>query len=615
MLLYPPGVVHSIDGKVTAGRNTRLAFISGQNGVPVIACWHAGQLQAVHKEAWQHVSDTSGAVLCASVIWLSVGPFGAPETDTVVSSTAAGLLNMWTTDQSGPAILVESLDNGHTRQVFALLPVTGARANIQGLVSVSMDRKICLWNISCLHEEVREPRTSRFCPVWGSFGYGGHLLCVTARDVSPLDQSIRDLVSTQGCDSLCEVADSASGKVIATSTADGYIHLEYSPDSETLTHEGLRTVCRYRLPHAGKERVNTAPVLCFSDIGRADGTQCSFLLMGTTCGQVGCIMLPSSADCADIKTEMCIGDAVSPRVRVERKHGIDILHISCAGDNSFLSVNSAGVCLIWDVVLYRSGGKTCCRLVRRADCKLNTHAFDAHYRCATSVYMPLKEAPERSDLLSRNLTLGGYIGIAVGTSRGEILISAIGLKPFAKAFDAERSTMSLKVESCSINCLAYSDKENVLAVGSANGVVRVFSLDWPKYFDQDRGVQCNIGELRWASATAHPRGVLSLSWQDWRSENSQDDSSTRSDLMLKNPPTSGQVLVTAGGDGLCRILNGLKGTDLALMRGHVGRVLSSVFKSRYIVLTAGEDCSLREWDIRKQPQITANKPPNARVLG
>jgi hypothetical protein len=611
VLPYPPGIVHGLD--VTSDKHGDIiAIISGQSETPARVRWRANSLNPVCEDSsWLKASAGSRTSLSASICWLPLGDRSTDETRYLVSSTVSGSLKLWKTDSVTDSVCVGSLNSAHSRQVFAVLPVVGSDLNRQSVVSVSMDRGIRMWAVDSLSSIVAHESSNLFSLTWEICGYGGHVEHIALQKRRLDSNHLTDIHSfKQGL----HISANLEGTLIATSSSDGEVYCDFSPALDAMTVGALVPVMRCRLPHGCGSSASTASALCFSDIIRDKDLKHTCLIIGMSNGRIGCVPICFSVQCRSaIRSEVFFSAALISkskrsaellRTRAAAVETESVLHVAPVGDRSCLSISSDGVCSVWQVSLVESDGRISAEVSHMARIAAEGLGSMPQISCATSTPLAIKSRGAVS-ASGPNAHRGvEYFGLILGTVAGCLLVTGFLLESCGRADDEPGQTISLQIGSSRITCVAYSEPEHLIAVGCSDGSVTVASVDWDLLLGLSAS-RCNEPaalKLVWSLGPTPVRGITSLSWPCQRSGDSPSDRTFTLDSLLINVAGAERVLVSTGGDGTCRALNSLNGVECAVMRGHGGRVLSSAFRSANILLTGGEDCTLREWDIRKQPK-------------
>jgi WD domain, G-beta repeat len=546
LVRHTPGPVHAIDvlEHAVVGR-AFVAFVSGSSGVPSMAVWYQQQFTVCNEVTdICGAASTKGQEMSASLSWLPSG--------ILVCSKACGGLQLWHCNAAHRLVAVAggTLEQAHSRQVFAVCRLAsvgdeGAILN-DGSSAGELPRysfaTVSMDRRMCAWSCASNSARSTIRMEWEAVGYGGHVQAIACRRL----KAVEYLAYWLGV--------AGDGVLVATGCRDGYIYLDYCADCES-PPTIARTVLQYRLPRATGGVAVTVTCLCFSVLSCESGGdpgedgELAFLHAGLSDGRLACLVLGHGTS----KNVTAILSSESQTREMRRSPRSVVETISSiapyveGGSTCLLCITSSGRLVRWKVSF--SGSKKQQAVTIQKTTELTTWQKKVDDGRFAEGYGRMSCATTTND--------GDHL-VVIGTSSGCVFVFDL-----SDSISGDAVTKASHGMPCisTIACNASGDR---VAIASADGAVAVLTRHG-----------CALA-LSWSQLSAHARGVSSLNWHAFRLLSTSDDGSAR---------------VFSADDG-----------EAVVLRGHGGRVLAGAWLSEQIVLTGGEDCSLRMWDINRQPK-------------
>lgn len=613
-------MIHS-NGAVTAldvcdeCEQTALMYISGASCVPSVAIWRSDTFEVAHTEF-----DEGKFATCpkpeshnACVAWL--GSTGAQDY-LAASSTASGALQFWSFSASACVLKHVFTENAaHTRQLFALVPVDGRCLDKKYVGTAAMDRRLSLWSIPGRFVDSMDKAAigSGFNLEWDIPGFGGRVVAITCVSLSHADRFIQSQVSaewrkTHQIDGL----DLSATHLLISGCVDGTVSVDWAAqavDRVTI----LKTCCRFQLPRA-KGGAKVYPTsLHYTSWPSSEGNDIRHpcIVFGTNDGRMGCCILdPVSFFNSNIRSNfvaLSADDLDSPHPRrglnfkrSPSDDGSNVVAVVLLEDNSVVSLSARGHLVKWKMCPLATAEKR----VEQIFVKLLEFASTVgnEISCLDVILLRKRSVnatgrfqfPDSDVKALLFITRKGYL---------EALDSAkvSNIENRSDTYKWNQLFTDVSTDICQVACHPSSA---VFAVGTAGGMIAMFAMNWDS-FDRDGFIRKVCVQLVWKNEHVHAKRLTSLRWQVSRAKDT-DFKEEIADAYLEKfgvEAVSGtELIASASDDGSAKLLYGDSGLEAMCLRGHGGRVLIIFWRSWHILLTGGDDWSLRQWDVLRLPK-------------
>lgn len=192
--------------------------------------------------------------------------------------------------------------------------------------------------------------------------------------------------------------------------------------------------------------------------------------------------------------------------------------------------------------------------------------------------------------------------LAVGRENGAVEVFAVAngseFVSILKLHENEQKVVSLAWSSSSSSSAAAADETVLLAAGSQDGKIIVFDLTPSEQKKTIRKkIIASLNEHVVGVFTGHSNAITSLRWNATESKIGGDG-----DIEIGgdggHPATL--LLASSSTDGTIQVWDLEKQTRLSCFRHHTGRVLSVDWISQFVLVSGGDDQTVRMWDYRDQ---------------
>lgn len=220
----------------------------------------------------------------------------------------------------------------------------------------------------------------------------------------------------------------------------------------------------------------------------------------------------------------------------------------------------------------------------------------------------LESNPEKPDHPSTEINLGAALctsfawnargdRLAVGRENGAVEVFTVaygGSADFVsilKLHEHEQRVVSLSWNSS-------TSESTLLAAGSQDGKIIIFELtpsDQKKTRKTSSSALGALNEHVVGVFTGHGNAITSLRWNVTESE--ADDGGPRTEL-----------LASSSTDGTVQVWGVAKHERLSYFRHHAGRVLSVDWVDQFVLVSGGDDQTVRMWDYRDQREVDKATP-------
>lgn len=561
-LSHNTGPVHSISVSLNE-KCTFVAYVSGVDGVPVGAVCRDGQLATVgiagHADEKPATSTASSARKVSSTVVSTVSWMFSNHSHErfAVCSTGAGALQVWQVTKASPSFsLVEKLEGfpTHSRQVFTIAPTAKTNSNASDFqfCTASMDRRICGWRFS----------DGGLSLDWESHGSGGHVQALDSHRILASEFNLRALL---GLD-ITEVdlkKSTADDILVAAGYGDGYVTIDCVSD-EAGNARRHRSILRYQVPSHGRDNHSSPQSVSFHRLSLSPNggeleAERLCVVISTLDGRLGCIILGiGEVREATPNVDALWSKPIAPRKPPGegRSGSLPTVYI--------LSVSKDG-CI---AVLGHDGYVSMCTI------SMGTKSIVVNSEPSSKG--PIVDHGKVSAYASVSCDTGSSSSslVAIAFESCELGLVEISTRGATTQTEEAVTIDSVrhggKLDSCFISSLLFAEKSSRLAAGFTDGSLSVYSL-----------VRTDRLRLtsQWNQNCVHSRRVSSLSWA----------------------PSEGYIACTSD-DGLSLGVDDKTGKVISKMKGHSGRVLSCAAIASDYVITGGEDCSLREWQLSRLPK-------------
>lgn len=217
----------------------------------------------------------------------------------------------------------------------------------------------------------------------------------------------------------------------------------------------------------------------------------------------------------------------------------------------------------------------------------------------------LESNPEKPDVASIEINLGVASctsfawnargdRLAVGRENGAVEFFAVASAGSAAAAAAEFvSILKLHEHEQRVVSLSWSSSSSLLAAGSKDGKIIVFDLALDGPARTRKKAVASLGALHEhvvSVFTGHSNAVTSLRWNVVDSDiGGDDDGGHRTEL-----------LASSSTDGTVQVWDVETHVRLSSFRHHAGRVLSVDWIDQFLLVSGGDDQTVRMWDYREQ---------------
>lgn len=570
---YADGVVHSMSMRrgvstgAIADTAPEVAVVSGSTGVPTLfqfrgTEWHSQSSTQhaplnVKKRKISHNAaqgrdgnqvSAGRTPYTASLTWISE--------HLVMCSDATGAISLWHSAvfESGLVKVFERPD-AHKRQVFAIVP----RAQDKGFISFSMDRRTRVWSMAPPKRDGDLP--NRLCLNWESIGTGGAVQSICLRGDSENWEAKEASISL----GLAPTVSSTLGVGCGDGTLSVWLLSHKFPSL-------LKRMFVESVIHGGGGTVTGVATLRAVALDVSQSLPGNGIVFGTSDGRLGI------AVSADEPSDFRVLIATPPRRKASgRDTPRRIIAVSAGSLGTALSLDDSGRIRAWNL----------------SQNSAQSGQNDTCFRATPTPKRTVAEAIPDMDIITAfgELDLGscdtGKQMLVLGDRRGNIAATTAN----AKGSVSVSYVLHANDTQCSsITCLSFCSGRSILGAADVKGsivTVRVDIVD-DKTTDDDSVVLTVLCFIR----SAHAQLVTSISWGVRRCSNS--DTASSCDEMLASTGGAGSAVVW-----VCDASGQI--TKRAELRGHVGRVLCSVWVTPHTIVTGGEDGTIREWDVDKQP--------------